>query len=157
MAKTIIQTIGPLYGDVVNGTVFGRPNGSVFVPLTNTISIDVPSEYVRIATSGARKYLRFCTSTGTFLTGAKMVAESQDIASYMAWEFADNVDFTDAVGRVNPAGVFNVNDSSIYGTTDEDFDIVDGTTYYVRGVLYASTGVPVAISDAVTVTGVVIE
>jgi len=156
MAKTIIQTIGPLYGEVVNGTVFGRPNGSVFVPITNTIMVDLPSEYVRIAESGGRKYLRFCTSTGTFLSGAKMVAEAQDIASYMAWEFADNADFTDAVGRVNPAGIFNVSDSSIYGTSDGAFTITDGTTYYVRGVLYASTGVPVAISDVITVTGVVI-
>lgn len=30
--KTIIQTIGPLYGEVVNGTVFGQPNGSIAVP-----------------------------------------------------------------------------------------------------------------------------
>lgn len=30
--KTIIQTIGPLYGEIVNGTVFGQPNGSIAVP-----------------------------------------------------------------------------------------------------------------------------
>lgn len=34
--KTIIQTIGPLYGEVVNGSVFGQPNGSEARPAPNT-------------------------------------------------------------------------------------------------------------------------
>lgn len=33
--KTIIQTIGPLYGEVVNGTVFGQPNGDIARPIPN--------------------------------------------------------------------------------------------------------------------------
>ena len=33
--RTIIQTIGPLYGESVNGSVFGQPNGSVARPAPN--------------------------------------------------------------------------------------------------------------------------
>lgn len=37
--KTIIQTIGPLYGDDVNGSVFGQPNGSVYTPPANGLIV----------------------------------------------------------------------------------------------------------------------
>lgn len=33
--RTIIQTIGPLYGEIVNGSVFGQPNGSEARPAPN--------------------------------------------------------------------------------------------------------------------------
>lgn len=55
--KTIIQTIGPLYGEVVNGSVFGQPNGSEARPPPN-----VP---VEITLSGDSGTLTYKATTGT--------------------------------------------------------------------------------------------
>lgn len=156
MAKTIIQTIGPLYGEVVNGTVFGRPNGSIFVPSVNTITATIPNEYVAVAQSGSRYYLVISNASGVRVGSVSLVAQSQDLANYMAWEFADNADFTDSTVFSSTAGIFNINDTSL-GRVSADFTITDGSTYYLRGVLFASTGVPVAYSDVFTLTGVVNE
>lgn len=56
--KTIIQTIGPLYGEVVNGSVFGQPNGSVARPQPNT----APS----ITLSGNSGKLTLSSTTSAF-------------------------------------------------------------------------------------------
>ena len=156
MAKTIIQTIGPLYGEAVNGTVFGRPNGSIFVPSVNTITATIPNEYVAVAQSGSRYYLVISNSSGVRTGTVTMVAQSQDQANYMAWEFADNSDFTDSTVFSGTAGIFNINDTSL-GRVTAEFTLVDEGTYYLRGVLFASTSVPVAYSDVFTLTGVVNE
>ena len=150
MAKTIIQTIGPLYGDVVNGTVFGRPNGSVYVPPTNKIVFSVPTGYEYIRKIGNN--VRVCNSSGS--TGnASFVAESQDIASYVQIQLSDSSDFTTYTSRNLSAGLFNTNGLGTL-VISADFTVTDGTSYYVRAVLMASTNVPVATSEVVTVTGV---
>ena len=153
MAKTIIQTIGPLYGEAVNGTVFGRPNGSVYTPSVNTIKATVPSEYVAINVFNSRYYLVVANSEGVRVGVITRVAESQDIANYMAWEFADNSDFTDSAIFNSAAGQFNLTNTAI-SQVASTFEIVDGDTYYLRAVLCASTGVPVAYSDVFELTGV---
>lgn len=156
MAKTIIQTIGPLYGEVVNGTVFGRPNGSIFVPSVNTITATIPDEYVAVTAYAGKYYLVVCNSAGVRVGSVSKVAQSQDLANYMAWEFADNADFTDSSVFSNTAGIFNTTDTSV-ARVDAEFTITNGSTYYLRGVLFASTGVPVAYSDVFTLTGVANE
>lgn len=156
MAKTIIQTIGPLYGEVVNGTVFGRPNGSIFVPSVNTITATLPSEYVTVIPYAGRYFLSVVDSDGVRRGTMNLVAQSQDLANYMAWEFADNADFTDSTVFAGTAGIFNRTYTSL-GAVDADFTITGGSTYYLRGVLYSSTGVPVAYSDVFTLTGVAEE
>ena len=157
MAKTIIQTIGPLYGEVVNGTVFGRPNGSIFVPSANTISISIAEahRYFLKANDGKRYVL--CTSSGVVGSYLKMVAESQDIANYIAIEVASDSDFTDIIGGLSyAAGQFNLSAYVIsQGTTVED--LVDGDTYYLRVILYAGSGQAVATSETVELVGVVLE
>lgn len=157
MGKTIIQTIGPLYGEVVNGTVFGRPNGSIFVPLTNTIKATLPTEYiVRYEASGNRYFIRSCTDAGVPTGRNTLIAESQDTASYMAWELStDPESFDSAIVRNYTPGTFNMSDTSI--CSGADIELTQGTKYYIRGVLYASTGVPVATSEVFEVTGVVVE
>lgn len=143
MAKTIIQTIGPLYGEVVNGTVFGRPNGSVYVPSTNTISIDIPNpKTLERLSNGAYKV------TGTL----QVVAESQDIASNIVLSVFEDSDLTTQLGdsRSLPAGNFNGSWSYIsYGNTE----IVADHTYYVVAYLM-NNGVPVATSSIVEVVGI---
>ena len=163
MAKTIIQTIGPLYGEVVNGTVFGRPNGSVFVPAQNVIDLDIPSatQFVRYNSSQGIYYI--CNSAGSTPFGntslqAHAVAESQDLQNYIMFELSDSADFSDVAQAIQTAGAFNLRNVTV-GSTDKDdpvFVIVAESSYYVRAVLMSASGVPVATSDAIELTGVVI-
>ena len=148
MAKTIIQTIGPLYGDVVNGTVFGRPNGSVYVPSENKITLSLKSLYVKADTA-----IRLCNSAGANVAGVSFTAESQDIASYVVVEISDSSAFTTVSSNTVPAGIFNLVNGNYIAPKSEDLPITNEGTYYMRAVLMASSGVPVATSDTITVTG----
>lgn len=162
MAKTIIQSIGPLYGDVVNGTVFGRPNGSIYVPSVNTISVSLSDSYhymLRVA-SGTGYWV--CTSTGvrptTEVNYLHVVAESQDVANYISIEIASDSDFTSLLEQNNrAAGIFNYATGLIGYDADSLPEIENGKTYYVRAVLYSSNGEPVATSSTIELTGYVAE
>ena len=159
MAKTIIQTIGPLYGEVVNGTVFGRPNGSIFVPSQNTIKATLKDARKYIIKYDAKRYM-VCTSAGQVDSSNQsnmlnFVAESQDVANYVQVQVATDSDFTDLIGgRSLTAGLFN---SALYVLsqgTDVD-DLVNGDTYYLRLILVAASGEPVATTETIELTGVV--
>lgn len=159
MAKTIIQTIGPLYGEVVNGTVFGRPNGSIYVPIANTIAMDIPAgkRYVRDANSSPYYYFALCGSTGVIDWSAPLsaVAESQDLANYIEIQFSTSSDFATYTTRTASAGLFNIKQNYVTGPSSVALTpIVAGTTYYVRAVLMSSGGVPVATSATIEVEGV---
>lgn len=163
MGKTIIQTIGPLYGEVVNGTVFGRPNGSVYVPIANTISITAPSNrYIRKDTSsdGKSYYYVLCNSAGNIQWNnvVKIVAESQDIQNYIEIQVSATDDFETVYIRSISAGQFNIQQTYVAGPSATEFpDIVADDTYYIRAVLMSAGGVPVATSATIEVTGVVPE
>lgn len=155
MGRTIIQPIGPLYGEAVNGTVFGRPNGSIYVPPTNTITVTLKESYVRNYTATV---IALCDSTGLYATSGsiKIVAQSQDIAAYMRGEISTDEDFATIDGTLTyTAGLFNY--SGAFGLINDNLTIVDGETYYYRVVLYSGTGVAVATSETITLTGVVPE
>ena len=143
MAKTIIQTIGPLYGEVVNGTVFGRPNGSIYVPPTNLISISAAAGIT--VTVNAATYL----DLSTIVT---MVAQSQDLASNMFLALFSDSDCTVQVGlgRSETAGQFN-RVAGNAGKAGSD-TITPGTTYYLRAQLL-NNGSAVATSNVITVVG----
>ena len=157
MAKTIIQTIGPLYGEVVNGTVFGRPNGSVYVPSVNTISVTVPVnfEYVRLFHFDYGYRYIVCNSEGGIANLYKVVAESQDIQSHIQIELQDSNGDTVGTARAFSAGIFNTS-AALIGDADDDGEpaIVANDTYYIVATLVSASGVPVA-TDKVAVTGVV--
>ena len=152
---TIVQNYGPIYGEVVNGTVQGRPNGSVYVPISNTIQliIDDSGRYVK---NNSTTHLYLCSSTGTnkrFTT----VAVSQDLASniftgiYSSPDCADD----DLIGfSSGTAGIFNQNIQGVRNTTSTT--IVSETKYYIRAQLM-NNGVPVATSDVIELTGWVAE
>ena len=152
MAKTIIQTIGPLYGEVVNGTVFGRPNGSIFVPLANTLKISLTETYRYVLLQANNRY---AISTSAGLVGRReltAVAESQDVANYLQIQLATDSDFTDLLGSATyPAGQFNI---ATYIVAAGDTPIVAETTYYLRVILFAGSGEPVATSETIEVSGV---
>jgi hypothetical protein len=153
MAKTIIQTIGPLYGEPINGTVFGRPNGSVFVPAVNTISISLSDFYIKNQGGGAPN-LNFCNASGV-RRNATFVAESQDISSYMVYEVASDSEFSSVIASsTRPAGQFNVSNFFV-PLVDPETVIEAGTKYYLRARLVASTNVDVAVSAVIELTGFV--
>ena len=161
MGKTIIQTIGPLYGEVVNGTVFGRPNGSIFVPSVNTVKAALVSgfRYIRVYDDG--NYV-VCNSAGSVPVSygpnrAQFVAESQDLQNYIVFQVSKSDDFATLEGSVQfPARIFN--GTSIYIAKGADLaEIVEGDTYYLRAVLMSAMGDPVAVSEPITIVGVVVS
>ena len=148
MAKTIIQSIGPLYGEVVNGTVFGRPNGSIFIPLSNKISLSTSAVGLLKQSNGV---IRTCNALGSLVNNTA-VAESQDTASYIRYQLsADGETWTTTATL--PAGNFNQSWASV-SSTGSSFTITAGETYYLRVQLVASTNVAVATSDVIELTGV---
>lgn len=152
MGKTIIQTIGPLYGEVENGTVFGRPNGSIYTPAVNTIELTTPAgqEYIKVADSR----VVFTNSSGSNVSYYKVVAESQDTASYMETSIEDTDGNVIGTGRSNSAGLFNLSFYVVgYATADQ---IEQGTEYKAVATLYSASGVALATSK-ITVHGVVVE
>ena len=158
MAKTIIQTIGPLYGEVVNGTVFGRPNGSIYVPSTNTIEIKLPSGFdeVLIVSRGFGKRFALRNDDGVISDAdiafnVNIVAQSQDIQSYIECHLADSDGVQIGTPRTSSAGLFNINTAYVGNPADDD-TITNGEDYQIVAILYSSSGVPVA-TDTVNVTG----
>ena len=151
MGKTIIQTIGPLYGEVVNGTVFGRPNGSIFIPTTNSIEIKMNGAVTVYYRATPAPAINYCRNASNSIVPIGAVAESQDTASYIEVQLSDDSDFSTYSKRTWPAGQFNVSTTS--PTQDDCIEVTAGTTYYMRAVLFASTGEPVAVSNTETLTG----
>lgn len=148
---TIVQNYGPIYGEVVNGTVQGRPNGSVYVPLSNVISLNITASYVRFA---GDNFYKPSTAGGTTVTGAvKVVAVSQDLASNIRISMYSDAGLTTQVGTPVDlvAGNFNSAISSI--SKDTSNNLVTGNTYYVVAQL-TNNGVPVATSSVATLEAV---
>ena len=150
MGRTIIQPIGPLYGEAVNGTVFGRPNGSIYVPSDNTISISTTATKIQNITAGGIKYTQTCNASGTAIA-INMIAVAQDVASYIQLQIAEDSDFNTYDFYNAVAGDFNTTKSTILQTNLSD--IVSGYSYYVRAILMSGTGVPVATSDVIELEG----
>ena len=156
MGRTIIQPIGPLYGEAVNGTVFGRPNGSIYIPASNTIDgTIVPSTYdkIRIVSYGFGKRLQICGDTGTWGNSIylKAVAQSQDTASNIRVHVEDG-DGVAVGGAINAtAGSFN-RDFIYMGTAADDTALVADDPYTIVLELMSSSGVAVA-TDTISVTG----
>lgn len=153
MAKTIIQTIGPLYGEVVNGTVFGRPNGSIYVPPTNTIAVKIEesSKYIKLVTQGGNTRLLFCDSSGQ-TNAVQVIAESQDVQSFVELYIEDSDEQIVGVPFVLSAGMFNFT-TSMAGRYAEGATIEDEADYTVHVTLCSANGVPVA-TTTINVKGV---
>ena len=146
MGRTIVQDYGPIYGEPVNGTVQGRPNGSVYVPLSNVIVLDVSEDY---------RYHRYyngsvwvCDSSGVFPpagVGITISAESQDLASNIQVQVYDDSGLLNAVAiRDMTAGQFNWAIRAVTQVGDES----EEATFYLRAQLM-NNGVAVATSDVI--------
>lgn len=140
---TIIQDYGPIYGEIVNGTVQGRPNGSIYVPLSNIITLNMSQSYLKFDN------IRYVNANGNGVGSMiEIVAQSQDLASYIETSIYSDSACTTLVGRSlqQAAGQFN---KTILGvalpTVNGVNDLTTGNTYYVRAQLM-NNGTPVATS-----------
>lgn len=152
--RTIIQTIGPLYGEVVNGSVFGQPNGSVAVQPSgpsnpNTLTItNKPGYIVGVPTTGGKYTITFCDS------GGETVATPLTIAATSNVDFRIYVGVT--IGNEGSGQTWKINESPV---TMSKFAVVKstapvaGTTYTVKVQLWDADGVTL-LEDSFDVVGV---
>lgn len=153
--KTIIQTIGPLYGEVSNGTVFGQPNGSVYTPPANTLSVKADYSATNAYVKNGDTNIVSCRSDGTFGTVATFNVSGQVPYIFIS-ELATDSGFTNIISTstgtsVSPGfaalGAFGVN---------SQYTIVSGTTYYARLRIVTVNGqYTMATSDTYTLEGLV--
>ena len=142
---TIVLDYGPIYGEVVNGTVQGRPNGSVFVPISNTISMVFADTVVGIGNElhGSNNWV-ILTNASNQKVRFGAVAQSQDLASNLQWVISEDATLTTILGTTNiSAGNFNVSTAQY---VVQNYTLTPGTTYYVCARL-VNNGVPVAVSS----------
>lgn len=146
---TIVQDYGPIYGEVVNGTVQGRPNGSVYVPLSNTISLSIPASPT-ITKNNATLPNFVYMSPGKQYT---IVAQAQDLSSYVGICVYTDSACTTKYGdyRYFNAGQFNFDGYNV-GIDSNSTQPVTGQSYWVRAELF-NNGVAVATSAAIEVLG----
>jgi len=91
--RTILQKIGPLYGEDVNGTVFGQPNGSEYIPPKNVLDIlNVNTDVVGIKKLSDNKLVT-CTADGTQTKYADLSIYSQ-VDFKLEYELSEDSDFS---------------------------------------------------------------
>lgn len=145
---TIIQGYGPIYGEPVNGTVQGRPNGSYYVPVTNTVDFEYPGALITNVKIGDAYRVRFCDESRNLLY-FKESAVSQDLSSNLRDIICSDATLETVLGSSDiPAGQFNVNDGISFVM---DYELDSETTYYLA-VQLVNNGVPVATSEVVECT-----
>lgn len=134
---TIVQEYGPIYGEAVNGTIQGRPNGSIYVPQSNKIEISNTPNTSTLFFSSGRVVLS---------NGVHHVAESQDPASYVGYQLFSDSGCTTQIGTTVtfPAGEFNGTHVGVAWIAADP--LTSGTTYYIRAQLF-NGGQPVATSN----------
>lgn len=140
--RTIIQTIGPLYGEIVNGSVFGQPNGSVAVQPSgpnnpNTLAItNKPGYIIGVPTSSGKYTITFCDSAGAVVSTPLTIAATSNV------DFRIYVSVT--IGTEGSGQAWRLNESPVSMTK---FDVVKstapaaGTTYTVKVQLWNTDGV----------------
>lgn len=143
---TIVQDYGPIYGEVVNGTVQGRPNGSVYVPLYNSVTLSLATSDDKLRTDG----------TSYFILGrVKLVAESQDLTSLIRTSLYLDASLATQIGsyRNFTAGQFNIYPQAIASVVAGDPALVAGNKYYIRAEL-VNNGAVVAASSTLEVEAI---
>lgn len=158
MAKTIVQKIGPLYGEPINGTVFGQPNGSEALPPINRIYL-FSKKFNPLYIKNNGNFVDTCNSSGTAGTGAYFATELRFNEKYdIKIEVSDTDTFANILTS-NMQGSINYisarNDIGLYGCGySSDLTVASGTTYYVR-MSVVFLGNVVCTSEAVAVVGYV--
>lgn len=139
---TIIQDYGPIYGEPVNGTVQGRPNGSVYVPLSNTVDISLAANTELYANGTMMQLSNYMT----------VVANSQDLSSYIQTQLFTDAACTTAFNTPRNLTVGRFNFSFVNFVASGSTAPTSGVSYYLRAQLM-NNGVPVATSSVIEVVG----
>lgn len=140
--RTIIQTIGPLYGEVVNGSVFGQPNGSVAVQPSgpsnpNTLKItNKPGYIIGVPTSSGKFTITFCDSTGTVVSSPLTIAAISNVNFRIYVSITIGTEGSGQSGRLNESPVTMTKFDVVKSTAP-----VAGTTYAVKVQLWNADGV----------------
>lgn len=158
--RTIIQHIGPLYGELNTGSVFGQPNGSIavgqnLVPTPEPISKDevIIWNLSYITYNGTAKYFRMTGST-TLKFSATADGSKYTSAIICSKELLQTITDTNTVTRFEMATDESFSDIIFTGNmaTDEGSNVktsftnvtaptlTSGTEYYIRILLYSSAG-----------------
>lgn len=153
--KTIIQTIGPLYGDDVNGTVFGQPNGSVYTPSQNLLVVLNDNTGTVTNVRNATTWIK--TSNGS--TDGVAVT-FQVLAQVDTWKFKTELSADSTFTNIVSTGSFtrpsgsSTAPLSMFGL-NTGYTVVNGATYYARLVLTDLKGNTIAVSNTYTFKGIV--
>ena len=166
--RTIIQHIGPLYGEANTGTVFGQPNGSIAVgqgysPAPTPDPTPVQSDlwtisktdyfYLKTKYDSTTKmtsfiFIKYTTDTkgGNRTAGISVVLNETiaDTTQYMKYEFASDSSFSTILATATqPAGQFSGTQYAIFGSLSGQKTYTTGTKFYLRASLMKSDGTAV--------------
>lgn len=157
--KTIIQTIGPLIGEAVNGTVFGQPNGSVAVPPYNALvlkSANPDYAYIKDNSGGAIS----CESDGTISSNGEYL--SYEVVCQLPLEevrFKTEISDSSDFSTIKSSGLRKISGRMgcfITPAQSGGAFITAGTTYYVRCSLVTLDGSLIVMGATYEVEGVVV-
>lgn len=153
--RTIIQHIGPLYGEANTGTVFGQPNGSIAVgqsyapepspspEVTDLWTISYyGDEYVKILEYRSTYYAYYSSDGSSLLTKKALCnialnTTISDTSAHMQLQLSTSQTFDSLLSSFNgSAGKF----TSLPSTTHVTGNLTSGSTYYIRLALFDSAG-----------------
>lgn len=148
--RTIIQTIGPLYGEVVNGSVFGQPNGSVARPPQNAA--------VTAVISGTNGKLTKTTISGGQIAKYTLSGVSLDVSDYSGVEIVKTV-IKNAADTVIATGGGHVPAYTFSDAVQGPANLIptDGDSLTMTVELRDVYGNVLVTSNALTITAVVPE
>ena len=181
--RTIIQHIGPLYGEANTGTVFGQPNGSIAIgqgkapapspdptPITPTIEEIWTITRNSIFNAGNVNYLTRVAKWSYLMGSTKASVTAQNYDSYTTTALT-KISLTGTIGSSDSIMYVQIADSedfsnilasipqvagtyTSYPRLTTDMEVVAGTTYYVRLALFDNAGNSLnKISNVLTFTG----
>ena len=162
--RTIIQHIGPLYGELNTGTVFGQPNGSIAVS-QNLVPTPEPSSKDEVTiwnlsyfksvgtTYGTAKYFKMTGSTtlkfsvtvdgskytSGYICEKELLQSITDTNTVTRFEMATDESFSDIIFTGNLATDESTNLKTSFTNVTAPSLTAD-TEYYIRILLYSSGG-----------------
>lgn len=153
--KTVIQKIGPLYGEAINGSVFGQPNGSVAVPPYNALVLmSANNDNAFIKKNGTGGYVTCDTngSVGTFLR-YQIVTQLPLDALWFVHEVSATSDFASILS--SSKSTVSEASKNVGNSNSGSLSITAGTTYYLRAKLTTRDGSVIVTGATYEVEGVV--
>lgn len=146
---TIIQKYGPIYGEAVNGTVQGRPNGSVYVPISNTIELNPNSDSFTITIINDTPVYQFRFAGHI---GFSIHANAQDLSSNIETQVFSDAECTNLIAtRSYASGIFNFDQHAYFAYGDKTTIPEIGETVYIRAQIM-NNNTPVATSTVFDVS-----